>query len=236
MQEILYIIVLSFSSVVVLFILTKIMGYRQMSQLSMFDYINGISIGSIAAEMATAIDGGFEKPLIAMIVYAVVSTLLSYVSMKSIKARRIITGKPLILMDKGIIFEKNLFKAKIDINELLTQCRISGYFDISKIQTAILEDNGKISFLPIETERPATPADLNMNPTQEVISANVIIDGKLLMENLNHCGKDEKWLQSQLKAYGAASYKDVVLATYVPDNKLNIYTRTQHQMNKNILM
>ena len=86
MTEILYIIALSLGSIIAIFVLTKLMGYRQMSQMSMFDYVNGITMGSIAAEMATSLDTGFEKPLVAMIVYALVSLLLSTVSSKSIKA------------------------------------------------------------------------------------------------------------------------------------------------------
>ena len=146
MSEILYIVVLSLGSIIAIFLLTKLMGYRQMSQMSMFDYVNGITMGSIAAEMATSLDTGFEKPLVAMIVYALVSLLLSTVSSKSIKVRRMLEGAPLVLLNNGEIYRHNLKKAKIDVSELLVQCRINGYFDISKLQTAILEGNGKISF------------------------------------------------------------------------------------------
>lgn len=236
LQEILYICCLSLGSIVVLFILTKIMGYRQMSELSMFDYVNGITIGSIAAEMATALDKSFVEPMVAMIVYGVVSVILAYLSTKSMAARKVITGKPLILMDKGVIFEKNLKKSKIDINEFLTQCRVSGYFDVSKIQTAILEDNGKISFLPVETDRPATPADLDLEPKQEMMSANIIIDGRILWENLRHAGKDENWLMNQLKANGADEVKDVILATCSDENKLNVFVKTGKQMNLDVFM
>ncbi|MDE5781574.1 MAG: DUF421 domain-containing protein [Lachnospiraceae bacterium] len=236
LQEILYICALSLGSIVVLFLLTKIMGYRQMSELSMFDYVNGITIGSIAAEMSTSLDENFVEPLVAMIVYGVVSVILAYLSTKSMAARKIITGKPLILMDKGTIYEKNLKKAKIDINEFLTQCRVSGYFDVSKIQTAILEDNGKVSFLPLEADRPATPSDLNIEPKQEMMSANLVIDGKILWKNLRHAGKDENWLMNQLKANGADDIKDVILATCSDENKLNVFVKTGKQMNLDVFM
>lgn len=236
MQEIFYVIMLSLGSIVVLFFLTKLMGYRQMSELSMFDYVNGITIGSIAAEMSTSLDENFVQPLVAMIVYGLVSILLAFLSTKSLKARKFITGKALILMDKGEIYEKNLNKAKIDINEFLTQCRINGYFDVSKIQTAILEDNGKISFLPVETDRPATPSDFDIYPEQEMISANVIIDGNIMWENLRHAGKDEKWLMSQLRAKGINNVFDVVLAVCAGENKLNVYKKTGKEMKMDIFM
>ena len=119
MEEILYIVVLSLGSFITIFILAKMMGYRQMSQLSMFDYINGITIGSIAAEMATSVDDGFAEPLTAMIVYAMATLFLSWFTSKSIKARRVIEGAPLILLNRGEIYRDNLKKAKIDVNEFL---------------------------------------------------------------------------------------------------------------------
>ena len=140
-MQILYIIILSTASIVELFILCKLMGYRQLSQLSMFDYVNGITIGSIAAEMATSQDDSFVEPLVAMIVYALAAILLSWWSSKSIRARRIISGNPALLLNNGKLFEKNFRKAKIDLNEFLSQCRINGYFDISQLESAILEEN-----------------------------------------------------------------------------------------------
>ena len=96
-----------------------------MSQLSMFDYIIGITIGSIAAEMSTALENDFMQPLVAMAVYAVVSIIISLLSYKSMKIRRLVSGNSLILLDNGEIYRDNLKKAKLDINEFLMQCRTS---------------------------------------------------------------------------------------------------------------
>lgn len=149
MPDLLKIVILSITSLVTLFILAKIMGYRQMSQMSMFDYINGITIGSIAAEMATELDQTPLHGIVAMTVYALFALLLSFLSMKSITMRRLIVGRPVLLLNNGSIYEK-LKKAKIDINEFLIQCRVAGYFDISKLQSAVLEADGRISFLPLQ--------------------------------------------------------------------------------------
>ena len=215
----------SIGSVIVLFILTKIMGNKQMSQLSMFDYINGITIGSISAEMATSLEGDFMKPLIAMIVYASLATFISYITCKSIKLRRFFTGKSIILLNDGKIYEKNLLKSKIDIDDFLTQCRIAGYFNLSEIQTALLETNGQISLLPKAESRPVNTADLNINAVQEKIVANVIMDGKILAGNLKHTGNDEQWLQKQLKSQGVGNIKDVFLATCDGENNLSVYVK-----------
>lgn len=236
MSEIIYIIVLSLGSIIAIFLLTKLMGYRQMSQMSMFDYVNGITMGSIAAEMATSLDTGFEKPLVAMIVYALVSLLLSTVSSKSIKARRMLEGAPLVLLNNGEIYRHNLRKAKIDVSELLVQCRINGYFDISKLQTAILEGNGKISFLQKATDRPLTPADVQLSPQQDYMVANVILDGKVMDENLRHTGKDEKWLLDQIRGQGAKRIEDVLLASCDSNNKLQVYLKDNQKEAKDVLM
>lgn len=236
MSEILYIVVLSLGSIIAIFLLTKLMGYRQMSQMSMFDYVNGITMGSIAAEMATSLDTGFEKPLVAMIVYALVSLLLSTISSKSIKARRMLEGAPLVLLNNGEIYRHNLRKAKIDVSELLVQCRINGYFDISKLQTAILEGNGKISFLQKATNRPLTPADVQLSPQQDYMVANVILDGKVMDENLRHTGKDEKWLLDQIKGQGAKRVEDVLLASCDSNNKLQVYLKDNQKEAKDVLM
>ena len=176
-QEIIHVIALSALSLVVLFLLTKLMGYRQMSQMSLFDYINGITIGSIAAELATNLED-YHRPLTAMIVYGVIAVLLSIITEKSIRMRRFMNGKPLILLHHGTLYEENLKKAKIDLNEFLEQCRVSGYFDLSMLQAVILEGNGKLSFLPKTQERPLTPADLNLQPESEDLTAILVLDSR----------------------------------------------------------
>lgn len=234
MEEILYVIGLSAGSLVALFFLSKIMGYRQISQMSMFDYINGITIGSIAAELATALESDPLQPLTAMVVYAILVTLLSYATTKSMKLRRFVVGKPIVLLNNGEIYERNLRRARIDINEFLTQCRVSGYFDVSKLQTAVLEPDGRISFLPLSTERPLTPNDMNLTPVQETMVANVIIDGKIMQKNLRHTGKDEIWLHRQLKAQGAEQFSDVLLATVDMQNTLTVYLKNQDIRGKDL--
>ena len=127
-MDLLKIVALSFVSVIFLFILTKLMGNKEMSQLSMFDYIIGITIGSIAAEMSTALESDFMQPVVAMAVYAIVSIIISVLSYKSIKVRRIVSGNSLILLDNGELYRDNLKKAKLDLNEFLMQCRTSRLF------------------------------------------------------------------------------------------------------------
>lgn len=225
-MNILYIAALSLGSIVELLILCRLMGYRQLSQMSMFDYVNSITIGSIAAEMATSLEDNFFYPMTAMIIYAAAVIFLSWWSSKSIYVRRIITGKPIILLNKDQLYEKNFRKAKIDLNEFLTQCRVSGYFDLSQLESAILEENERISFLPKSEHRPATPKDLQLVPGKDALVANIIIDGHIMTQNLKVSGKDERWLMHQLSAHGVSDVRDVFLATCDLNNQFNVYLRS----------
>lgn len=219
------IILTSLGSIAALFISTKIIGNKQMSELSMFDYINGITIGSIAAEMATELDGKFYFPLIAMAVYTVVIWIISEMSEKSVKSRRVFAGRSILLMENGKLYEKNFRTAKIDINDFLTQCRINGYFNTDDIDTAILEQNGKISFLPKSDAKPLTPRDINLSPEQEKLLKVVILDGHIMEENLKRTGNNKKWLENELHKQKIGNIKDVYLAECDNNNQLSVYKR-----------
>lgn len=221
-------------SVIVLFLLTKLMGYREVSELSMFDYINGITIGSIAAEMATDLEK-FEEPLTAMIVYAAAVIGISQLTDKSVVARRIFGGSPLVLLNNDQIYYKNLKKGRVSIDEFLCQCRNSGYFDLSQIQTIILENNGKFSILPKADYRPATPKDIGAKVQADAIIATVIIDGNIMHKNLHHIGKDEKWLSSQLTNQGIKNITEVFLATCDIHNKVTVFKKLEENPTKDIL-
>ncbi|MDD2418777.1 MAG: DUF421 domain-containing protein [Oscillospiraceae bacterium] len=222
-MDILKIALTSIGSFIALFIITKIIGKHQMSQLSMFDYINGITIGSIAAEMATSLDG-YIKPFIAMVIYAIMSVLFAFITRKSTALRRMLMGEALVLYDNGKLFRKNFSRAKMDISEFLIQCRNNGYFNLANIQTALLEPNGKISFLPISEHRPMTPQDMNISPEQEKITVNVVLDGKIIYEGLKQTDNNEAWLLKQLEIQGI-QLKDVFLATCDSKNNISVYVR-----------
>lgn len=221
------IIFLSLGSIFTLFILTKLMGNREISQLTTFDYINGITIGSIAAEMATALEDSFWPPFIAMLVYATVIILFSFVSNKSIAIRRILTGTPLILYQNGTFYRENFKKSRMDLNEFFVQCRSKGFFNIADVQSAVLEPNGQISFLPISLKRPATPEDLNLQPQEEKPTYNLIIDGYILEHNLKAVGRDQNWLKQQLNQQNIKNVSDVFLATFDNNDNLSVYTKTE---------
>ncbi|MGN0519299.1 MAG: DUF421 domain-containing protein [Candidatus Fimenecus sp.] len=221
-MDILKVILTSLLSVVTLFLITKIMGHKQMAQLDFFDYITGITIGSIAAELATELEQPW-KPLIAMVIYGVVSVILSLLINKVPRMRKYLNGAPTVIMDNGKLSRKNMKKAKMDLNEFLVLCRNAGYFDLDAIQTAIFEYNGTLTILPVSTERPVTPKDMELNPKQETVFTEVIMDGRILDDNLHKLGLDVTWLQKQLEKQGFHNAKEIYLGVCDKENTLALY-------------
>ncbi len=217
----------SLISAIVLFIMTKLMGKKQISQLSIFDYVVGITIGSIAAAMAVDQDTEYVDALLSLIIYSGLSILISYSSMKSYKARIFLTGTPTILIQNGKILKQNLRKMKLDLHDLLEECRVSGYFDINDIEFAIMETSGNISFLPKSEKRPVLAEDMNLSNVTQGLCANVIVDGEIMHGILQVMKKDEKWLLEQLKKQGLQP-KDVdgiFLATLSPEGDLSVHMK-----------
>lgn len=198
-MEFLQIALLAVVSFVVLFIVAKVLGYRQISELSFFDYIVGITIGSVAAEMSTNIDIEWWKGITAIVIYAVFDVILGLLSQKSVAARKVIDGKPIIIINKGKISKDGLRKAKIEINDLLTAARVAGYFNIADIDYAIMEITGKISFMPVPMQRPLNPKDFNFAPQRTGLCINVILDGELMKDNLPKANLTEQKLNEILK-------------------------------------
>lgn len=221
-MDIIKIIATALLSVVALFIIAKIMGHKQVAQLDFFDYVSGITIGSIGAELATDLEEPW-KPLIALGIYGSVSVLLSLLTHKFPKTRKYINGTPSILMDNGKLYRKNLKKAKLDLSEFMLLCREQGYFDLNEIQTVVFEHNGKLSILPKAANRPATPSDLKITTKATQIGTEVIMDGRVMGENLKRMGLDTKWLEKQLKEQGYKSAKEVFLAVCDREKQLTLF-------------
>ena len=216
------IILTSLLSAVVLFFLAKLMGHKQIAQLDLFDYITGITIGSIAAELATELEDPIQ-PLTAMIVYGLIAVCLSILTSKIPRIRKYVNGTPTVLMHNGKLYRENMKKAKLNLNEFLVMCRQAGYFDLSAINTAVFEYNGTLSILPVSGQRPATPDDLGLTPPPACVFTELIMDGRIIGENLKQRGLEDKWLQKQLALQGYRSAKEIFLGLCDQNNKLSIY-------------
>ena len=204
------IVLSSLLSYAALFLCAKVIGRKQIAQLNFLDYITGITIGSIAAELATDLENMW-KPLAAMGVYALLTWLLSLIGKRAARSRKFLDGTPTIIMQNGKLYRSNMKKAKLDLSEFMVMCREQGYFNLADIHTAVFEYNGKLTILPVSKKRPATPEDMKLSPEQETLSTEVIMDGRILEENLKRMGLNAAWLDKQLRTQGVHDAKAVFL-------------------------
>ena len=210
---------------IILFFITKMMGKKQISELNFFDYVVGITIGSIAADISLDIEKDMIAGIAALFIYGFISYIISFVSIKSILARRFFIGVPTVLVEKGKIIESGLKKSKIDVNDLLMVARENGYFNLDEIDYALMEVNGNISFLPKEKEKPVTKKDIKIKCSNEGLTVNAIIDSKYMVNNMKAINKDKEWLDHELKVNGYDNYDNILLATIDNNYKVTIYEK-----------
>lgn len=222
-MQIVEFIIFPLLSLAVLFIITKLMGYRQVSQLNMYDYINGITIGSIASELAIGEFDDFLQPLIAMLIYGILIILLSKLTRNSLKIRKLIDGQAVVLYENDKIYYQELKKAKLDLDEFLMQCRIAGYFKLKELSLVILETNGRLSFYPKQQYQQVTAEDLNLKITPIKLPSLLIKEGKIIYENLNLINRDTQWLERELAVLGV-KINDVLLMYQENNTNLIVYT------------
>lgn len=227
MENLLLIIFRTIAVLVILFVLARIMGKKQVSQMNLYDYIIGITIGSIAADISLDIEKDFIAGVLSLAIYGISGALVTYYTMKNIKIRRFINGVPCLLISKGKIIDKNLKKEGIDINDLEEEARQNGFFDLSKVEYAVLEISGKISFSSKTGDDKVTKSDMKIKFQDEGIPANIIIDGVLLENNLKNMNRDRVWLDKELKKRGYDDYNEILLMTLTDKNKINIYNKNE---------
>lgn len=220
---------------IILFFITKMMGKKQISELNFFDYVVGITIGSIAADISLDIEKDMLAGIAALFIYGFISYIISFVSIKSILARRFFIGVPTVLVEKGKIIESGLKKSKIDVNDLLMVARENGYFNLDEIDYALMEVNGNISFLPKEKEKPVTKKDMKIKCSNEGLTVNAIIDSKYMANNMKAINKDKEWLDHELKVNGYDNYDNILLATIDNNYKVTIYEKNV-KPNKNTVL
>ena len=194
----------------------------------------GISIGNFAAEMTINLESEELYGIIAVLLFGGIAYLVSVGTMKSIKLRRFFMGSPTILIEHGKILQDNFYKVKYDINDMLEQCRVNGYFDISEIDYAIVEANGELSILAKSEYLPVNRNDMKLKVSKNGLCANVIIDGKVMYNNLKKINKDEKWLNKELKLKGK-DISDIILATVDINDKVVFYERNKGVVSLDVL-
>ncbi|SFA84882.1 Uncharacterized membrane protein YcaP, DUF421 family [Lentibacillus halodurans] len=215
-------IVLSF---IVLFILARIMGRKEISQMTFFNFISAIAIGSISANLVVSQNLSIRNGLIAMVGWAMFTIVMGFIDIKSKSARKIMTGQPLIVVKDGKIMENALRKARLDINSLNALLRQKNIFAMSDVNYAIFETSGKLSVLKKENKRTVTKGDMNITnpiPTPYPIGTEVISDGRVNTNNLSALNLDMNWLEQQVGQAGAKTFSQIFYAEVQPDGTLYV--------------
>jgi uncharacterized membrane protein YcaP (DUF421 family) len=225
-MEIAKILLSSVVSYAAIFISAKVIGRKQISQLDFLDYIAGITIGSIAAELATDLENMW-KALLALGIYTLLTWIMSVIGIKSLRSRKFLNGTPTIIMDNGKLYGDNMKKAKLELSEFMVMCREQGYFNLSDIQTAVFEYTGKLTILPVSGRRPVTPDDMGLSPAQEQFFSEVIMDGRILDENLRRMGLSVSWLNRRLEEQGFRNAREVFLGLCDNAQNLTLYKMSE---------
>ena len=212
--DILKVLVFSIGSYVTLFIISKLLGKKQISQLSFADYVVGITIGSIAAEMATDTVNPFYHYLIAMGVFLLFDLGISFLNRKGKFMKKIFSGRPLIIIENGQINYSELKKSKLSTDELLGMARDKNYFDINEIAFGIFETSGQLSILPKALEKPVQCKDLNIVPAEPSLTDYLIVDGSIVEKALQRSNHNATWLLNGLGITDEKDVSKILLASY----------------------
>jgi uncharacterized membrane protein YcaP (DUF421 family) len=225
-----HIIIRSIIFLLILLITTKILGKKQISELSFFEYVSGITIGSIAGEVITGLESNPYHGALAIVMFGLVTLLVDFLSLKSKTFRDVVEGRGTVVIKDGKILEENLKKEKYTLDEISALLRQKDIFRVADVEFAVLEPRGNLSALLKKENRPLTPKDLQIKTANEKEPQTIIMDGSILDEALRASGKNRGWLQLELEKLGVTlenvflaqvdSYGELTVDIY--DDKLKI--------------
>ncbi|WP_172370757.1 YetF domain-containing protein [Sporosarcina jiandibaonis] len=206
---------------VALLILARMLGKKQLSQLTFFHYITGIAFGSIAAEIAGQTDVKFMDGLVALAWWAILTLLASYISLKSSNLRVVLDDQPAIVVKEGAIMENAMKKERLHVNDLMMMLREQSIFTLQDVHYAILETNGQLSVMKKITQQGATKQDVKASTTApKYLPTELISDGKVMQKTLTELSLTEEWLMKELRKKGVESADQVFLAQIQDDGSL----------------
>lgn len=203
--------------------LARLIGKKQLSQLTFFHYVTGITFGSIAAEISAQVETPFWDGIISLIWWSALTILVSYLTLKSNKLRVLFDDKPAILIQKGTLIPRNIKKARLSNDEVLMLLREQNIFSVSDVEYAIFETNGQLTVMKKAAVSNATKQDVKANITSpQNLPTEVIDNGKVIIPNLLDLNLTEEWLQKKLKRKNVMNVEDVYLAQVLEDGSLYI--------------
>lgn len=217
---------------ITLLIFARIMGRKQLSEVTYFDYIVGITIGSIAAAISVDKRIDFFQGISAAVVWTIMPIIIGIINLKSLTFRRITDGDTLIVIENGVVNDKNMKKAKYNIEDLLMQLREKGVFDLAEVEFALLEPSGQLSVLKKAEFNPVTPKDMNIKTNYKGMLIELIVNGEVIDSNLRSIKKDRKWLKKELKIKNVNRLEEVIYAAFNSNNELEVVVMDNLKKNK----
>jgi uncharacterized membrane protein YcaP (DUF421 family) len=190
----------------------KLIGKQQMEHITYFDYIVGITIGSIASTLSVQVNENAWSTMTGMAVWTLLAVLLAVISIKNTALRKIVEGIPEIVIQNGKVQIDVLRKNKVSFEDLMSMLRVKGAFRVDDVEFAVFEPNGKLSVLLKSQKQPLTPEDMNISTQYEGIPTNLVVDGKLDMDALRSVNLTKAWLEYQLKKKKIMNIEDIFIA------------------------
>ncbi|WP_145321836.1 DUF421 domain-containing protein [Paenibacillus xylanexedens] len=221
MEETLVVAVRSIIAFLTLIIYTRVLGKQQMGNLTYFDYINGITIGSIAGTFATDLSSKAWIHFVALTIFTIITIIFQYITLKNRTISKLMDSDPTLIIQNGKILEQNLSKMRVKFDELTMMLRQKDVFDITTLDYAILEPDGSLSVVLKPENQPVTAKDMHMHPPKSKLMTEIIIDGLLIKQNLEERNKDINWLSEQLKKQNI-TIQDIAFAAILPNDKLYV--------------
>ena len=231
MPETLEVMLRTLGAFFAILVLTRILNKEQIGQLTYYEYVTGITIGSMAATVAIDTEVKFLPDVLGLILWVVLTYLAGYASLISRPARKILEGEPTVLVHNGKILERNMAKLRYNLDDLLIQLRNKNTFNIADVEFAILEPNGQLSVLLKSQKRPLTPQDLQIPTKYEGVPSELIEDGKIIHANLQQVHIDEQWLLNELRKQGINDVREVEYASLDNEGNLFVDKRQDHLTN-----
>lgn len=220
MKTLIEIVLQTFLSFFSILFITRILGRQQVAQLTIHEYITGITFGSIAATLATDLGQESWPHLIGLFLFGALTYLMSYINMKSRTASKVIQGEPVLVIQDGHILEKNLRRFHYTIDDLTHLLRKKDIFDVNDVKYGILETTGELSVIKVSPKENVKVEDLHLSVEQEELNTDIIVTGSIIYENLKKRNLSVKWLLNQLKAMGVEDIKDIYYSSIDKDNKI----------------
>lgn len=212
--------------------LTRIMGRKLISQMTFFDFVVGVSMGSIVANAMVNPGEKAYTSAAALITMSILSIGTAYLYIKSFKARKLVNSEPVTLVQNGAIVEENMKNIRLTIDELMMKLREKNAFSLADVEFAIMETDGKVSVLPKVDKKPVTPSQMNIQTTSAGLMRDIIIDGTLMEENLQAAGLDKAWVNNQLKSQNIKDVSEVFYAGVDNSKSLHVSKKSQNQKEK----